>query len=139
MMTPEKFPPIRVLIVEDEVIIAMEIQLRLESAGFLVCGLVASGEKAILAAREKSPDVILMDITLRGPMDGLEAAERIRAERGIPVIFLTATENDAVLRRIREFSPIRHIPKPFDESDLIVAVRTAARPPSDVAKTPGAP
>lgn len=134
-MTQDNGSPVRVLIVEDEVIIAMEIQLRLETAGFEVCGLAATGEKAIRAVREKSPDVVLMDITLRGPMDGLEAAACIRAESRIPVIFLTASENEAVLRRARELSPGRHVPKPFDEIDLISAVRDAAR---EARQTPGA-
>ena len=125
-MTQETSPPVRVLIVEDEVIIAMEIQLRLENAGFEVCGIAATGEKAILAAREKTPDVILMDITLRGPMDGLEAAQRILADRQTEVIFLSASENETVLRRVREFAHGRHVPKPFDEVELIAAIRQAA-------------
>ncbi|HOY98500.1 MAG TPA: response regulator, partial [Candidatus Aminicenantes bacterium] len=90
-----------ILIVEDEIIIAMEIQVRLESAGFAVCGLASSGEKAIALAREKNPDLVLMDITLKGPLDGLETAGRIQAEKDIPVIFLSATDDEAVLRRIR--------------------------------------
>lgn len=132
-MTARIPPPARILIVEDEVIIAMEIQLRLENAGFRICGIAVSGEKAILAAREKSPDLVLMDITLRGPMDGLEAARRIRAEKNIPVIFLSATENEAELRRLLDFAPGRHIAKPFDEAELIAAVRqaTAADPSSE--------
>jgi CheY-like chemotaxis protein len=126
-MMQQPDPPLRVLIVEDEVIIAMEIQLRLENAGFEVCGIAATGEKAIGDVREKSPDVVLMDITLRGSMDGLEAAERIRAEGGRPaIVFLSASENEIVLRRIGEFSGGRHIPKPFDETELIEAVRRAA-------------
>ncbi|MBN1938534.1 MAG: response regulator [Candidatus Aminicenantes bacterium] len=136
-MTKEPTAPVRVLIVEDEVIIAMEIQLRLENAGFDVCGIAATGEKAILAAREKSPDVVLMDITLRGPMDGLEAAERIRAERNTAIVFLSASENESVLRRIREFTRGRHIPKPFDERDLIAAVRRAAGGAGSPAETEG--
>lgn len=115
----------RILIVEDEVIIAMEIQVRLENAGFAVCGLTSSGEKAILLARENNPDLILMDITLKGPMDGLETAGRIQAEKSVPVIFLSATDNQAVLRRIREYRPGISLAKPFREADLIAAIRVA--------------
>jgi len=115
----------RLLIVEDEIIIAMEIQVRLESAGFAVCGLASSGEKAILLAREKNPDLILMDITLKGPLDGLETAGRIQAEKSVPVIFLSATDNQAVLRRIREYRPGISLSKPFGEADLIAAIRVA--------------
>ncbi|OQB53532.1 MAG: Transcriptional regulatory protein AfsQ1 [Candidatus Aminicenantes bacterium ADurb.Bin147] len=96
-----------ILIVEDEIIIAMEIQVRLESAGFAVCGLASSGEKAIALAREKNPDLVLMDITLKGPLDGLETAGRIQAEKDIPVIFLSATDDEAVLRASASVSPSR--------------------------------
>lgn len=114
-----------ILIVEDEIIIAMEIQVRLESAGFAVCGLASSGEKAIALAREKNPDLVLMDITLKGPLDGLETAGRIQAEKSIPVIFLSATDDEAVLRRIREARLGFSLAKPFKESDLIAAVRVS--------------
>lgn len=114
-----------ILIVEDEIIIAMEIQVRLESAGFAVCGLASSGEKAITLAREKNPDLVLMDITLKGPLDGLETAGRIQAEKSIPVIFLSATDDEAVLRRIREARLGFSLAKPFKESDLIAAVRVS--------------
>jgi CheY-like chemotaxis protein len=115
--------PPRILIVEDEVIIAMEIEARLENAGYLVCGLVTTGDEAVSAAREKSPDLILMDITLRGAMDGLEAADRIKAEKSIPVIFLSASVSDDILGRIREFRKGQYISKPFDETDLLSSVR----------------
>jgi CheY-like chemotaxis protein len=115
--------PPRILIVEDEVIIAMEIESRLESAGYLVCGPVMTGEEAVSAAREKSPDLILMDITLHGTMNGLDAAARIQAEKSIPVIFLSASVSDDILRQIREFRTGQYISKPFDETDLLSSVR----------------
>jgi len=121
-MISSPFPP-QILIVEDEVIIAMEIEIRLESAGYLVCGLVTTGEEAVSAAREKSPDLILMDITLHGTMNGLDAAARIQAEKSIPVIFLSASVSDDILRRIREFRTGQYISKPFDETDLLSSVR----------------
>jgi len=124
MMTDDVFRP-RILIVEDEAIIAMEIQVRLENAGFAVCGLASSGEKAILLAREKHPDLILMDITLKGPMDGLETAGRIQAEKSVPVVFLSASDNQAMLCQIRERRLGLNLAKPFKEADLIAAIRVA--------------
>ena len=122
-MNPSTGGRSKILIVEDEIIIAMEIQIRLEAAGFAVCGIATTGEKAILAYREKAPDLILMDITLRGSMDGLEAAERILSERPVPVIFLSAAENETVRKRIDGMPGGSFLSKPFDEIDLIAAVR----------------
>jgi CheY-like chemotaxis protein len=121
-MTAADTPRPRILIVEDEVIIAMEIQVRLENEGFDVCGIASSGEKAIRAAREKKPDLILMDIALRGTMDGLEAAGLIQKERPVPVIFLSASDNQAVLRQIQEKKLGEYISKPFKETDLLAAI-----------------
>ncbi|MHB8054368.1 MAG: response regulator [Candidatus Aminicenantales bacterium] len=118
-------PRPRILIVEDEIIIAMEIQIRLEHEGFDVCGIAASGEKAVLIAREKSPDLVLMDITLRGELDGLETAGLIQKERPIPVIFLSASDNQTVLHQIHERNLGDIIAKPFRESDLFAAIRLA--------------
>jgi len=112
-----------ILVVEDEIIIAMEIQVRLENEGFAVCGIAATGERAIRTAREKKPDIILMDITLRGEMDGLEAARLIQEERSVPVIFLSASDNQDLLRQIRENRLGRFVSKPFNETDLIAAIR----------------
>lgn len=114
-----------ILIVEDEIIIAMEIQVRLENEGFAVCGIAAAGERAIGLAREKKPDLVLMDITLRGEMDGLEAARLIQEERPVPVIFLSASDNQALLRQIQENRLGRFVSKPFNETDLIAAIRLA--------------
>jgi CheY-like chemotaxis protein len=124
-MTPSDAPRPRILIVEDEIIIAMEIQLRLEREGFDVCGIAASGEKAVRLAREKDPNLVLMDITLRGEMDGLETAGLIQKERPVPVIFLSASDNQAVLRQIQEKKLGDIVSKPFRESDLFAAIRVA--------------
>jgi DNA-binding response OmpR family regulator len=126
----------KILIVEDEIIIAMEIQIRLEAAGFAVCGIATTGEKAILAHRERTPDLILMDITLRGSMDGLEAAERILSERPVPVIFLSAAETETVRKRIDGIVGGRFLAKPFDEVELIAAVGKALAAGSEKSATP---
>jgi len=80
----------RILIVEDEVIIAMEIELCLQSLGYEVISIVDTGEKAIVKAEVDKPDLILMDIRIKGEMDGIDTAEVIRKRFGIPVIFSTA-------------------------------------------------
>jgi CheY-like chemotaxis protein len=103
----------------------MEIQLRLENEGMAVCGIASTGEKAIRLAREKKPDLVLMDITLRGEMDGLETSRRIQKERAVPVIFLSASDNQTLLRQITESRMGGFVPKPFNESDLIAAIRMA--------------
>jgi CheY-like chemotaxis protein len=122
-MTHPPSTPARILIVEDEVIIAMEIQARLETAGYVICGLETTGEDAILKAREQVPDLILMDISLRGPLNGLEAAVQIQSERDIPVVFISASVDEGALRRIQDVKPGRLITKPFEETDLLTSIR----------------
>ena len=94
-----------ILIVEDEKIIALDLQRRLERFGYSVVGMASDGAEAIALAKERSPDIILMDIMLAGGMDGIEAAKHIRAQLGIPVIFLTAYTDEKTLERAKEVEP----------------------------------
>jgi CheY-like chemotaxis protein len=80
----------RILIVEDESIVQLDLQTRLERLGYAVVGVASRGEEAIAKAVELGPDLVLMDVRLEGAMDGIEAARRIRAERNTPVLYLTA-------------------------------------------------
>ena len=80
----------RILIVEDESIVRLDLQNRLERLGYTVIGGAATGEEAIAKAVELGPDLVLMDVTLAGPMNGIEAARQIRAVRNTPVIYVTA-------------------------------------------------
>ncbi len=108
----------RILIVEDEGIVAKDIQNRLTRFGYTVVGVVETGAEAVRLSGEAQPDLVLMDIHLKGPMDGVEAAEQIRANWQIPVVYLTAYADDATLRRARVTEPFGYILKPFEEREL---------------------
>ncbi len=114
-----------VLIVEDEVLVARDIRTRLERMGYCVVGIAARGEDAIKLALEESPDLILMDINLRGEMDGVEAAIRINESRSIPIIFCTAYLNDEVLQRAKITSTFGYVLKPFDNRELKINIEIA--------------
>jgi two-component system cell cycle sensor histidine kinase/response regulator CckA len=115
----------RILVVEDEVIIAMEIRDRLGKLGYTVTGVAPSGEEAIRKMVETQPDLVLMDIMLEGPMDGVETAERIRATHDVPVIFLTAYSDSTTLERAKISEPFGYILKPFDERELHTTIEIA--------------
>jgi CheY-like chemotaxis protein len=80
----------RILIVEDESIVQLDLQRRLERMGYVVVGIASRGEEAIVKAVELKPDLVIMDVKLDGPMDGIEAARRIRGVHGTPVVYVTA-------------------------------------------------
>jgi len=108
----------KILIVEDEAIIACDLQRRLEQQGYTITAAVATGEDAIKKAGEDSPDLILMDIVLLGEIDGIEAAGQIRALYGIPVVYLTAYADDRTLERAKLTEPFGYVLKPFDDREL---------------------
>jgi CheY-like chemotaxis protein len=108
----------KILVVEDEGIVALNIQSDLESRGYDVPVVVASGEEAVKEAERTRPDLVLMDITLSGDMDGVEAATQIRAHLDIPVVYLTAFADDKTLQRAKIAEPYGYILKPFDEREL---------------------
>ncbi|NQT63192.1 MAG: response regulator [Candidatus Marinimicrobia bacterium] len=115
----------RVLIVEDEIVVASEIKLRLEALGFQVIGIVNNGRDAIAEANEHYPDIILMDITLKGKMNGLDATREISRETDIPVIFITAHTDTPTLDSAREASSHGIFTKPFSDDELMVAIQQA--------------
>jgi diguanylate cyclase (GGDEF)-like protein/PAS domain S-box-containing protein len=108
----------RILVVEDESIVAADIQDRLESLGYEVPATVASGEKAVEQAGALRPDLVLMDIQLKGRMDGVEAADQIRQRFGIPVIYLTANADHPTVQRAKVTEPFGYVIKPFEEREL---------------------
>jgi diguanylate cyclase (GGDEF)-like protein/PAS domain S-box-containing protein len=114
-----------ILIVEDEKIIALDLQRRLERFGYSVVGMASDGAEAISLAISRSPDIILMDIMLAGSMDGIDAAKHIRAQLGIPVIFLTAYADEKTLERAKEVEPFGYILKPFKERELYTTIDIA--------------
>ena len=115
----------RVLIVEDEKIIALDLQRRLERFGYTICGTCSEGVDAIEKAKLHKPDIILMDIMLNGPMDGIEAAKIIKQELRIPVVFLTAYVDDRTIERAKTAEPYGYILKPFKERELYTAIDIA--------------
>jgi two-component system, response regulator PdtaR len=109
---------IRILIVEDEAIIAQFLKMELEGEGYEVCCFVASAEEAILESRHKKPDLVLMDIHLAGELDGVEAAKRITKEKNIPIIFMTGYSEKDLFDRVQELNPAGYLPKPIEIYDL---------------------
>lgn len=112
----------KILVVEDESIIAMDIAMSLESLGYEVTATVPSGEQAIEKVAEDKPDLIFMDIVIKGEMDGIETAGRIHSQFNIPVVYLTAYADEKTLERAKITGPFGYITKPFEDTDLRVAV-----------------
>jgi PAS domain S-box-containing protein len=111
-----------VLIAEDEGILAIELKKRLEKLGYKVLAVASSGEEAIeLAARHK-PDLILMDIVLKGEMDGIEAADKIRGLLNVPVIYLTAYSDEDTVKRAKLTEPFGYLVKPYNDKELQIAL-----------------
>ena len=108
----------RIFIVEDEAIVAKDIEISLKNLGFAVSGTAFSGEKAIINIGENRPDLVLMDIMLKGEMNGIDAASQIKARFNIPVIYLTAHANEEMLQSAKLTEPFGYIIKPFEEREL---------------------
>ena len=115
----------RILIVEDEKIIAIDLQRRLERFGYNVVGMAGEGAEAVTLALELEPDIILMDIMLAGGIDGVQAAKTIKASKDIPFIFLTAYTDEKTLERAKEVQPYGYILKPFKERELYTTIDIA--------------
>jgi PAS domain S-box-containing protein len=113
----------RILVVEDEGIVAMEIGDRLSHAGFRVIGPVSTGEAAVESALAERPDLVLMDVRLKGDMDGVAAAERIQRQIDLPFVFLTAHADDATLARVKPIEPHAYVIKPFEARALTVTIQ----------------
>lgn len=116
---------INVLVVEDESIVSKDIQHSLKKLGYNVVGAASTGEKAIDLATGTLPDIILMDIMLKGDMNGIEAADEIRKACSIPVIFLTAYADESTLSKAKITEPYGYILKPFKEIDLHTTIEMA--------------
>lgn len=108
----------KILITEDEGIVALEIRETLENLGYYVVGEAQTGQEAIELARDNKPDLVLMDITLQGDMDGIEAAERIYNLYDIPIIFLTSHSDEATIKRAMRSNPFGYLIKPFNDREL---------------------
>lgn len=116
---------IQILVVEDERIIALNLKESIESLGYTVPAIAASGEMAVEKAIEIRPDLVLMDIRLKGEMDGIEAAQQIWEYLQIPVIYVTGHSDQSTLERAKITAPFGYILKPLKERELYVAIETA--------------
>jgi two-component system, cell cycle sensor histidine kinase and response regulator CckA len=112
----------RIMIVEDEAIVAADIQASLEKVGYSICAAASSGMEAITKADLTRPDLVLMDIMLKGNMDGIAAASQIKELYKIPVVYLTAFGEDAMVQRAKVAEPYGYITKPFKDRDLFLAI-----------------
>lgn len=112
----------KILVVEDEIIVARTISSQLHQLGYMVTGTASSGKVAIAKASETKPDLVLMDIILKGEMDGITTASYIREYLDIPVIFLTAYGDDNTIERAKITQPFGYVVKPFTSKDLRIAI-----------------
>lgn len=115
----------KILVVDDEAIITMQLEERLHAMGYTVIGMAASGEDAIEKARRLAPDLILMDIVMPGKLNGIEAAQAIITELNIPVVFVTSYADDAIIEKAKQVRPYGYIVKPFNELEIKAAIEVA--------------
>jgi two-component system, response regulator PdtaR len=112
----------KILIVDDEILVAKSLEIMLKGAGYIVSGIVVSGQEAILKAKKLKPDLVLMDITLKGEIDGIQTAEYIQKNFKLPIIFLTAHNDKKTVERAKLTQPFGYITKPFDETKLLISI-----------------
>ena len=113
---------IKILVVEDEMIIAAKISMQLTSLGYEVTGILPRGEEALVHMEENKPDIILLDINLKGKLDGIETAALMQQRNNIPIIYLTANSDEATFNRAKPTRPYAFISKPFKQLDLQRAI-----------------
>lgn len=117
--------PARILIVEDEALVAEDLRQEMQELGHEVVGVAAAGEEVVPAVEQTAPDLVLMDIRLRSNMDGVTAAEELRARFDLPVIYVTAWADDDILRRARMTEPLGYLVKPIRRIELKVTLEMA--------------
>jgi len=125
MPNPPQIQRIKILIAEDEMIVARDIKNVLQTLGYHTVAIVTTGTEAIRKTNEMHPDLILMDIKLKGKMDGIEAAKRIQKNNNIPVIYLSAYTNKQILTRAKQTEPFGYIVKPYEERALHANIQMA--------------
>jgi len=114
-----------ILIVEDEAVVAMDIAQKLEELGYTIDAIADTGEEALIQAHSHIPDLVLMDINLKGKMDGIQTAEILRKIAFTPIIYLTALTDRRTVERARDTEPEAYLVKPFKDSDLNIAIEVA--------------
>jgi DNA-binding NarL/FixJ family response regulator len=121
----EKTLKSKILIVEDYSIVARDIKERLEHMDYNVLDIVSNGEDAIRKSNETKPDVVLMDVVLKGDLDGIETAQKIQSHNNVPIIYITAYYDNKTLKRAATTLPSGFILKPFDDVGLDTSIRLA--------------
>jgi DNA-binding LytR/AlgR family response regulator len=116
----------KILIVEDQMLIAANIANQLEDIGYEIVGIIPRGEEAIKFVQNERPDLVLMDINLKGELDGIETAKILQQDGQIPIIYLTANSDDAHFKKAKETNPYAFISKPFKKLDLQRALELAS-------------
>lgn len=114
-----------ILLVEDEAVVAADLEEHLRQLGYQVAGICATGEKAVELVDSLQPDLVIMDIRLKGGMDGVETAARIRETRPVPILFLTAHAEDATIQQAKQVEPCGYILKPVDGNVLAIHIEIA--------------
>lgn len=115
----------RILVVEDEPVVATDLRCELVDMGYEIAGVALDGETALSLAIAENPSLVLMDIGLRGNMDGIDAAEQIRRKVGLPLVYLTAYVDEKTLQRAAATEPLGYLVKPFRAAELRTTVRMA--------------
>ena len=115
----------KIIVVDDEVVIALGLQERLTTMGYEVIDIAHTGEEAVEKARNLRPDLMLLDIMIPGKLDGIQVAETVKSELDIPVIFITAFSEDQIIDRAKQAEPYGYIIKPFQDRELKAAIEVA--------------
>jgi PAS domain S-box-containing protein len=116
---------LQILVVEDEALVAKNIGMELNELGYGLCGVAACGEDAIRLAAETHPDLVLMDIVLKGDLDGVETTQKIREQMDVPVVYITAYADEQTLERAKKTEPFGYLLKPYEERELHTTIQIA--------------
>ena len=115
----------KILIVEDEKIVALDLKRRLTKLGYQVTGMAASGPKALALVDQEIPNIVLMDIHIQGDMDGIEVANQLQKAHSIPVIYLTAYSEEKTVTRAKATKPYGYLLKPFSDRELHIIIQVS--------------
>lgn len=117
--------PVKIMIVEDEGIVAMDLAMRLRNEGYEVTGMASDSDEAMTLFSSSQPDLVLMDININGSKDGIETAKQIKRMQEVPVIFLTAFSQSEYVNRAKEVNPAGYLVKPFNTESLFTSIQIA--------------
>jgi CheY-like chemotaxis protein len=126
----------KILLIENESIIAIDLKSRLENLGYNIIGIVNKGEDAIKKIEETKPDLILMNIILKGELDGIKTAQIIKNKYKIPFIYLTAHHDNKILKRAQKTQPATYLKKPYNDTEIQNAIKIALINPQLKTKKP---